>query len=93
MPNDSSPSTLAKIAGAMAALGAAWAAQRAVTVAWRLTTGHRPPSADDDLDGQFVEIAAAAALTGAAVAVARLLAARQTTRLAARVNANRPAHR
>ncbi len=91
MADDSSPSTLAKLAGAGAAVVAAWAAQRAVALVWTGAAGHRPPKADDDLEGRFAEIAAAAALTAAAAAIARVYAARGTARLAARVNAHRAA--
>jgi len=87
--NDEAPSTLAKIAGAGAAVAAAWVAQRAVTLAWKAATGHRPPKPDEDLENRFVEIAAAAAVTAAAVAFAKIYTARGTARLAARVNANR----
>jgi len=87
--DDNAPSTLAKIAGAGATVVAAWAAQRAVTLMWTTATGHRPPKPEDDLESRFAEIAAVAALTAAAVAFAKLYAARGTARLAARVNAHR----
>ena len=89
MADDRTPSTLAKIAGTLAAVGAAWAAQRAVAVVWRMATGHRPPKPGDTGEQQFAEVAAAAVVTGALVAFARVLATRGTARLAARVNANR----
>lgn len=90
MADELKPSTLAKIAGAVAAVGAAWAAQRIVSLAWRTATGHRPPRAEDEGDQRFAEVAAAAAVSGALVALARVYAARGTARLSARVNANRP---
>ena len=91
MAKDKAPSTLAKIAGAGAAVAAAWVAQRAVTLVWTTASGHRPPKPEEDLEGRFAEIAAAAAVTAAAAAIARVYAARGTARLAARVNARRTA--
>lgn len=89
MADERKPSTLAKVTGAVAAVSAAWVAQRAVSLAWRAWTGHRPPRAEDEGDSRFAEVAAAAAITGALVALARVSATRGTARLSARVNARR----
>ncbi len=89
MADDKTPSTLAKITGAVAALAAAWVAQKAITAAWKATAGHEPPKPEDDTDSGLGEIAAAAVLTGALVALSRVLATRSTAKFAARVNRNR----
>lgn len=77
---DNKQSIVAKIVGAGVALAAAWVAQKAITSAWKAATGHEPPAAEDETDARFAEIATAAALTGALVALARALAARGTAR-------------
>ncbi len=83
-------SMLAKIVGAGVALAAAWAVQKIIDTAWQKTRGHKPPAADSTADDiKFSEVAAAAAITGAAVAVSRVLATRGTAKFAGRVNRNR----
>ena len=48
---------------------------------WRAAVGHKPPKPEDESDDiRFAEIAAAAALSGALVAVARLAATRGAAR-------------
>ncbi len=91
MADDKTESTLAKTTGTVAALAAAWVAQKAITAVWKATAGHEPPKPGDDTDSGFGEIAAAAVVTGALVALSRVLATRGTVKLAARVNRNRPA--
>ena len=82
------PSTplLAKIVGLVAAGLAAWLATQAVNQSWKATRGHKPPRAEDPGDAGLAEIVAAAALPGAAVAVARVFATRGTARFAERAN-------
>ncbi|MFI2753775.1 DUF4235 domain-containing protein [Cellulomonas sp. P22] len=87
--NDEKQSMLAKIAGTVVALAAAWAAQKAITVAWKAATGHQPPKPDDEGDAGVRELVAAAAVSGAVVAISRVLATRGTATFAARVNRNR----
>lgn len=77
-------STVAKLVGVAAALVAAFVAQKAVEQVWMRTAGHKPPRADDEGDHRLQEVVAAAAVTGAAVALARVLATRLTARYAAR---------
>lgn len=79
---------LAKIVGGVVALAAAWAAQKAVSGVWKAASGHHPPQAEDGDGANLGEIAAAAAITGALVALSRVLATQGTARLAARVDAN-----
>ncbi|HWS58424.1 MAG TPA: DUF4235 domain-containing protein [Actinotalea sp.] len=68
-----------RVVTAVVVLAAAWAAERVIRAAWTARFGHRPPSVDDT-DSPLAEVAAAAALTGAVIALARLVAMRGTTR-------------
>ena len=71
-----------KVAGAGIALAASWLVQKAIGAAWRGATGHHLPGDDDD-GAPLLEIVLAAAITGAAVALARRFAARSTARFIA----------
>ena len=91
MPEKQSPSMLARVVGAGAAIAAAWVAQKLLDRAWVAAAGHEPPapeSQEDDIS--LREVLLAAAITGAVVALARALASRGTARVAARVNSKRP---
>ena len=91
MPQKQSPSMLAKLVGAGAAVGAAWAAQKLLDRAWVAASGHEPPAAESqDDDISLREVLLAAAITGAVVALARALATRGTSQLAARAHHERP---
>jgi hypothetical protein len=90
---DTTQSTVAKVVGALTAFAAAAAAQRLVSAGWQAARGHKPPAAEDPETGvRLSEVVAAAAITGALVAVARVLATRSAARFAARVEAGRTAH-
>jgi Protein of unknown function (DUF4235) len=78
--DESTQSSISKVVGLAVAAGAAWAAQKTVSAAWRATTGHVPPKAEDDGDAGLWEVAVAAALTGAIAALTRVLATRGTAR-------------
>ena len=52
----------------------------------RPKTGHKPPKADDQGDAGLAEVVVAAAITGALVAMARVLATRGTARFTAKVD-------
>lgn len=80
------PSTpvLAKVVGLATAAAAAWIASQVVTQSWKAAKGHKPPKAEDPGDAGLAEIVAAAALTGAVVAVARVFATRGTAKFAER---------
>ena len=80
MLDKSTQSTVSKLFGAAVALAAAWAAQKIVASAWKAASGHKPPKADDDGDAGLAEVAAAAAITGAVVALVRVLATRGAVR-------------
>ncbi|MEZ0447662.1 DUF4235 domain-containing protein [Cellulomonas sp. ICMP 17802] len=82
-----STSIVAKLIGAGAALAAAFVVNQVLSQAWKAKTGHKPPKADDQGDAGLAEVIAAAALTGALVAMARVLATRGTARFAAKVDA------
>lgn len=89
MTDEQTQSTLAKVTGLVVAGAVSWAAQKAIGTAWKAAFGHQPPKPEDDGDSRLGEVVAAAAITGAVVALARVLATRGTARFAARVNANR----
>jgi hypothetical protein len=78
--DESTQSTVSKVVGLLVAAGAAWAAQKAVSTAWRAATGHVPPKAEDQGDAGLSEVAVAAAITGAIAALTRVLATRGTAR-------------
>ncbi|WP_456845759.1 DUF4235 domain-containing protein [Cellulomonas sp. P5_C6] len=80
-------SIVAKLIGTLAAVAAAFAVQQVLNLAWKAKTGHKPPKADDEGDAGLAELVAATALTGALVAVARVLATRGTAKFTARVDA------
>ena len=89
MNDEQHESMLAKVAGTVVALAAAWVAHKAINAAWKAASGHQPPSPDDEGDSGLGELVAAAAATGALVAVSRVLATRGTKTFASRVNRNR----
>jgi hypothetical protein len=80
-----SQSIVAKLVGAGVALAAAVVVQKVLAQAWKVKTGHEPPAADDQGDAGLSEIVAAAALTGALVAISRVLATRGTARFTAKL--------
>jgi hypothetical protein len=61
----------------VAALGAAAATRKGLDKAWRLATGRKPPENPADPDIQLWEAVSWAAVTGAFVALARMLAQRR----------------
>ncbi|GGC00428.1 DUF4235 domain-containing protein [Cellulomonas carbonis] len=71
---------VAKALGLAVALGAAWVAQQLINQVWTRTFGHKPPKPEDEGDSRFGEVAAAATVTGAVVALARVLATRGAAR-------------
>ena len=83
------PSIVAKIVGVVVAIAAAWAVQKAVSASWQSASGHKPPKADDQGDAGLTEVVAAAAITGALVALSRVLTMRGTARFSARIDAGR----
>jgi len=80
MADKSTQTTVSKLFGTVMALAAALVAQKLVASAWKAASGHKPPKADDDGDSGLAEVAAAAAITGAVVALVRVLATRGAAR-------------
>lgn len=73
---DQKQDMIAKLAGLSVALGSAWVVQQGISQVWRALLGHNPPKPEDEGDARFGEVLAAAAVTGALVAMARVLATR-----------------
>ncbi len=86
-----SDTRMVRLVGTLAAVAASAVAQKVISAGWRAAKGHQPP-VDEDADAGIGlgEVVAAAALTGAVVAVVRVLATRGGTKVARRVTA-RPA--
>ncbi len=83
MPGDRTNETLLRLARVGAGLAAGWLVHRLVDSAWQHAMGHATPAADDE-DLPLLEVAVATALTGALVALARLLTARGTAKAVTR---------
>lgn len=82
---DKDQSMVAKMVGLGVTLAAAWVVQKAIDTAWEKSRGHKPPAADSmDDDIKFSEVAAAAVISGALVALSRVVATRGTARLVGR---------
>ncbi len=75
MDDDDKQSMMARLAGLGLALVAAWAAQQLISAVWQRSVGHKPPKPEEG-DARMGEIALAAAITGAVVALSRVLATR-----------------
>ena len=84
MDDKQSQSIVAKLVGTGTALAAAFVVQQVLNQAWKAKTGHKPPKPDDPGESGLAEIIAAAALTGALVAMSRVLATRGTARFVAK---------
>lgn len=74
--DDSQHPLIAKAAGLVIALVAGWVVQQLVSAVWQRSVGHKPPKPEDGGDARVGEIALAAAITGAVVALSRVLATR-----------------
>ena len=70
-------SVLWKVLAALAAVAAAQAADKTLTVLWRGATGDKPPTVPEDPQTNWIEALSWAALSGAVMGVARMLATRQ----------------
>jgi hypothetical protein len=70
-------SVLWKVLATLSGVLAAAAADRALNLAWRSTTGNEPPSVPEDPETTWAEAAAWAAASGAVMGLARMLATRQ----------------
>ncbi len=76
---------LVKIAGTVAALGAAWLAHKVVDQVWKATTGHPVPSEKSERDTALPQAIAAATITAAVGAAVRVAAQRGGTKVARRI--------
>lgn len=75
-------SKIAKVVGLGAALGAAWVASKLIDGLWRAALGHNVPKPEDEGDDvRFAEVAAAAVISGAVVALFRVMATRGAAKL------------
>jgi hypothetical protein len=66
-----------KVLAALSAVVAAQAADKAITAIWRGATGAKPPTVPEDPETNWTEAVAWAALSGAVMGIARMLATRQ----------------
>ena len=66
-----------RVLGTGSAVLAAAAAQRALSAAWKLTTGDDPPTIPEDPETSWTEAIAWAVLSGAVIGLARLVATRR----------------
>lgn len=70
-------STVVKLVSTVAATAATMVAQKVIAAGWKSARGHKPPHAEDHEAGIGLgEVLVAAAVTGAVVAVVRVLATR-----------------
>lgn len=74
----------------VAAVGAAAVAKKALDTTWRATTGKNPPANPADPDVNVWEAVAWAAVSGTAIALARMLAARKAADYYARSTGHLP---
>jgi hypothetical protein len=70
----------AKVLGAAAAFGAAFAARKIITIVWKQVTGKEPPSDPHDPRVGIGEALGWAVITGVGIETARLLAVRFATK-------------
>jgi Protein of unknown function (DUF4235) len=70
-------SILWKVLAALSAVAAAQAADRTLTLIWRGATGEKPPTVPEDPQTNWTEALAWAAVSGAVMGVARMLATRK----------------
>lgn len=80
MDEDTKQSFMAKAAGLGVALVAAWIAQQIISASWKRAVGHKPPKPEDPGDARVGEVVLAAVITGAVVALTRVLATRGAAR-------------
>lgn len=74
----------------VAAVGAAAVAKKALDTTWRATTGKNPPANPADPEVDLWEAVAWAAVSGTAIALARMLAARKAADYYARSTGHLP---
>lgn len=64
-----------------AMLGAGFLVERVVTTGWRAASGHQPPTDAEDVEAHVGEMVAYAVISGALIALARVLAIRGAARM------------
>lgn len=83
MPGDRTTEILVRLARVGAGLAAGWLVHKLIDAVWQRAVGHASPAADDD-ESPLLEVAVATGVTGALVALTRLLTARGTAKVATR---------
>jgi hypothetical protein len=69
--------TLIRVA---AYLAAGFLVERVVTSGWKVASGHQPPVDPEDIDSHAGEVVAYAVVSGALIALARVIAVRSAAR-------------
>lgn len=82
---------VAKLATTGAALAASFVAKKATDGTWSFVTGKEVPDNPDDPDVDIKEAILFALLSGALIALARMLANRQTTKVLGKAQGKSPA--
>lgn len=85
------PSKAWKIFGTVSAIAAGVATKKMLEVAWKTATGHAPPENPEHPDVQWWEAVSFAVASGAAIGVARMLAARKAAEYYRRSTGRLPA--
>jgi hypothetical protein len=70
-----------------AIIAAGFAVDRVVTMGWRAASGHEPPSDPEDIDTHTGEVILYAVVSGALIALARVLAIRGAAKAYTKVTA------
>ena len=90
MPEEK-PSKIWKVFGTVSAIAAGVATKKLLEVAWKTATGHAPPENPEHPDVQWWEAVSFAIASGAAIGVARMLAARKAAEYYRRSTGRLPA--
>jgi len=85
------PSKIWKIFGTVSAIAAGIATKKLLEVGWKTATGHAPPENPEHPDVQWWEAVSFAIASGAAIGVARMLAARKAAEYYRRSTGRLPA--
>ena len=89
MADENKEALLEKVILLGASAGAAWVAQKGLSLVWKKATGHDAPRNPLDNESTTVAIIAFAAVAGAAAAAAKLVADRGARRITTRIAAGR----
>jgi hypothetical protein len=85
------PSKIWKVFGTVSAIAAGIATKKLLEVGWKTATGHSPPENPEHPDVQWWEAVSFAIASGAAIGVARMLAARKAAEYYRRSTGRLPA--